>query len=87
MIRCAIVDTATGFVVNVIEYETVPEGTPPGLEDGMIAVAGDTASPGDIYDAENGTFKSANPMPMGAPQHSWGPTLFNLLGGKDYVGA
>lgn len=86
MIRCAIIDTATDYVINVVEYETVPEGTPPGFKDGIIAVASDSAGPGDTYNSGSNTFKSSNPMPMSSPHFSWGPTLFDAVGGKDYVG-
>lgn len=38
MIRACIIDTATGDVVNVVKYDTVPEGTPPGFPEGHVAL-------------------------------------------------
>jgi hypothetical protein len=43
LIRHCIVDTNTNLVVNVIEYETVQTGVPPGLEDHLLCVADDIA--------------------------------------------
>lgn len=59
MIRCAVIDTTTGEVVNAVEYDEVPVGTPPGMEDGLIAVASDTAGPGFSY--KDGVFTDNTP--------------------------
>jgi hypothetical protein len=66
--RCAIVEVATGNVVNVIEYEVVPEGTPPGMDEGVIAVASDVAGPGFIY--QDGEFVDMRPPPEPPPQQA-----------------
>lgn len=58
--RCAIVNLDTKTVVNVIEYESVPVGLPPGLTGNLIAVADDHASTGWIW---NGT-TTVNPAPL-----------------------
>jgi hypothetical protein len=38
MVRACIVRVASGEVVNVVEYASLPEGTPPGFPGGHIAV-------------------------------------------------
>ena len=48
-----------GVVINVIEYEQTIQGTPPGFEDGVIAIPADNVSPGWHY--ANGTFTDPNP--------------------------
>jgi hypothetical protein len=58
MIKCAIVKN--GVVVNIIEYDEVPQGTPPGLDEGCVAIASDVASTGWTY--SNGEF--TNPVPF-----------------------
>jgi hypothetical protein len=66
--RCAIVEVSTGNVVNVVEYETVPEGTPSGMDDGVIAIASDTAGPGFVY--QDGEFIDARPPQEAPPQQA-----------------
>ena len=48
-----------GVVINVIEYDQTIQGTPPGFEDGVIAIPADNVSPGWHY--ANGTFTDPNP--------------------------
>lgn len=48
-----------GVVINVIEYHQTIQGTPPGFEDGVIAIPADNVSPGWHY--ANGTFTDPNP--------------------------
>jgi hypothetical protein len=48
-----------GVVINVIEYEQTIQGTPPGFEDGVIAVPDENTSLGWHY--VNGTFTDPNP--------------------------
>jgi hypothetical protein len=57
MQRYAIVKS--GVVVNVVEYETPPIGTPPGFEDGVIAIQDAISSPGWLY--ADGVFSNPNP--------------------------
>ncbi|WP_316200922.1 MULTISPECIES: hypothetical protein [unclassified Bradyrhizobium] len=45
MARYAIVDTSTGNVINVVEYDADPGNPPPGFSDGVIAVQSDVADP------------------------------------------
>jgi hypothetical protein len=45
MPRYAIIDTAAGKVINVVEYETAPPNPPPGFEAGIIAVQDDRVGP------------------------------------------
>jgi hypothetical protein len=71
MIKCAIVKD--GVVVNLIEYEEVPQGTPLGLEEGCIAIASDTASIGWTY--SNGEF--TNPIPFVEPPEA--PSLTDMI--------
>lgn len=59
MVRCAIVDISSGDVVNVIEYDEVPEGTPPGMDEGLIAITSDSAGPGFVY--ADGVFTDMRP--------------------------
>ena len=58
-----------GVVLNAVEYAEQPIGTPPGFEDGAVAIPDLWASPGWLY--TNGTFTNPNPpvpsvMPVGA---------------------
>jgi hypothetical protein len=66
--RCAIVELSTGNVVNVVEYETVPEGTPPGMDDGVIAIPSDSAGPGFVY--QDGEFIDTRPPQEAPPQQA-----------------
>jgi len=43
MLRYAIIDSATGIVLNIVEYQTAPNNPPPGFEVGIIAVATEVA--------------------------------------------
>lgn len=61
MQQCAIIDTDTNTVINIIDYDTVPTGVPPGLTGNVIAVANNGASIGWTY--QNGTFTDPNPPP------------------------
>ena len=61
MIKCAIVKD--GVVVNLIEYEEVPQGTPFGMQEGSIAIEADGVSIGWTY--SNGEF--TNPIPFVPP--------------------
>jgi len=57
LIKHAIVKN--GVVINVIEYEQTVEGTPPGFDEGVIAIPADNVSPGWHY--ADGTFTDPNP--------------------------
>ena len=61
MIKCAIIKN--GVVVNLIDYPSVPTGTPDGLEDGVYAVSteGQPISVGWNYVGSN--FVNPSPMP------------------------
>jgi hypothetical protein len=67
MQRYAIIDTAAGKVINVVEYEAAPSNPPPGFEAGIIAVQDDMAGPGWTW---NGTALEppAMPAPASKPQ-------------------
>lgn len=65
--RCAIVDTATHHVVNVIDYDDVPERAPPGFPDGYIAIASEAVSPGWIL-RDGALVDPAPPAPSLVPQ-------------------
>jgi hypothetical protein len=49
-LRYAIVDTAAGTVINVVEYEAPPGDPPPGFDAGIIAVQSDLADPRWTWD-------------------------------------
>ena len=58
-----------GVVVNVIEYAEQPSASPPGFEDGHVAIQADAVSPGWHY--ANGQFTDPNPpvvVEMPAPK-------------------
>ena len=57
MKRYAIINN--GIVLNAIEYEDAPIGTPPGFEEGSIAIEELFAAPGWMY--ANGIFTNPNP--------------------------
>jgi hypothetical protein len=48
-----------GVVLNAVEYETQPVGTPAGFEDGAVAIPELWASVGWLY--ANGVFTDPNP--------------------------
>ena len=48
-----------GVVINVIEYEQIIQETPPGFEDGVIAIPAEYVSPGWHY--VDGSFVDPNP--------------------------
>ncbi len=48
--RYAIIDTATGKVINVVEYDTAPSNPPPGFGAGIIAVQSDVADTNWTWD-------------------------------------
>jgi hypothetical protein len=48
-----------GVVLNAVEYETQPVGTPAGFEEGAVAIAELWASAGWTY--ANGVFTNPNP--------------------------
>ncbi|MCG3177408.1 MAG: hypothetical protein MOGMAGMI_02382 [Candidatus Omnitrophica bacterium] len=52
MYRTCIVDLDAGVVVNVLEYEAIVTGAPPGLNSGLMAVPSDEAQIGWRYDGE-----------------------------------
>ena len=72
LIKHCIVDTDTGKVVNIIEYETIQTGVPPGFEaeaPHLLCVANDEAGIG--WDYVNGGFvdnlpKIEQPLMQGA---------------------
>ena len=49
LIRHCIIDTTTNIVVNIVEYEEVQTGVPPGLEDHLLCVQSDTGQIGGTY--------------------------------------
>lgn len=64
LIRHVIVDTKTGKVVNVIEYETEQTSVPPGFETDashLICIANNVAGPG--WDYIQGKFIDNRPKP------------------------
>ena len=48
-----------GVVLNAVEYEEQPVGTPPGFEEGTVAILNSIASPGWLY--ADGVFTDPNP--------------------------
>ena len=60
LIKHCIIDTTTNLVVNVIEYEEIQTGIPPGLNENLLCVANDVYGIGDSY--VNGAFIAA-PQP------------------------
>lgn len=69
LIRHCIVDTTTNLVVNVIEYETIQTGIPPGLQSNLLCVQSDLGEIGGTY--SNGVI--TNP-PITEPAPSLFPT-------------
>jgi hypothetical protein len=64
MIRHCIVDTKTNKVVNVIDYDALQTGTPPGFESEaphLLCVAHDEAGIG--WDYLDGAFEDNRPKP------------------------
>lgn len=61
-LRCAIVNLDTNTVENLIEYDALPVGVPPGIEGNVIAVADDVASRGWGWDGLK-TFDPGPPAP------------------------
>lgn len=59
MIRTCIVDTLAEIVMNVVDYEEVPEGRPPGYDADKIAIASDVAQIGWAWDGA-----ALNPPPV-----------------------
>jgi hypothetical protein len=57
MERYAIVKN--GVVLNAVEYAQQPVGTPPGFDEGSIAIQDSWAAPGWIY--ADGVFTNPNP--------------------------
>jgi hypothetical protein len=57
MQRYAIV--LNGVVINAVEYEQQPNGTPAGFEEGAVAIQDNWAAPGWLY--QNGVFTNPNP--------------------------
>jgi len=52
LIRHCIIDTNTNFVVNIIDYEEIQTGIPPGLDQdtlSLICVQSDTGQIGGTY--------------------------------------
>lgn len=49
MIRTCIIDIEKEVVITCVDYEEVPVGTPPGFEEGYMAVASETAQVGWPY--------------------------------------
>lgn len=58
LIRHCIIDTTTNTVVNIIDYESVQTGTPPGLESNLLCVESNDGQIGGAY--ENGVI--TNPI-------------------------
>lgn len=48
-----------GVVLNAVEYAEQPVGTPPGFEEGSVAIQDFWAAPGWLY--ANGAFTNPNP--------------------------
>lgn len=48
-----------GVVLNCVDYEEQPVGTPPGFEDGVVAIQDDFACPGWLH--ADGIFTNPNP--------------------------
>jgi hypothetical protein len=83
MIRTCIVNTDTGVVENVVEYESLPEGVPPGMDGPLVAVASDTAGPDWTWD---GSSFIAPEIPMDIrPPSFLARDFFALLSVSDFV--
>lgn len=67
--RCAIINLDDNTVENVVEYDVVPAGVPPGFDGNRIAVADDFCSPGWHWDGAK-TFDPNPPVAVapGIPQ-------------------
>lgn len=67
--RCAIINLDDNTVENVVEYDAVPAGVPPGFDGNRIAVADDFCSPGWHWDGTK-TFDPNPPVAVspGVPQ-------------------
>jgi len=65
LIRHCIVDTTTNKVVNIIEYEEIQTGVPPGLDFHFLCVASDTGEIGGTY--ANGEIVNPPPTPQPTP--------------------
>jgi len=48
-----------GVVLNAVEYDVLPAGTPAGFEDGSVAIQDAWAAPGWLY--ADGVFTNPNP--------------------------
>ena len=48
-----------GVVLNCVDYAEQPVGTPPGFEEGAVAVQHDSSAPGWLY--ADGVFTDPNP--------------------------
>jgi hypothetical protein len=59
LIRHCIIDTTTNIVVNIIDYETIQDNIPPGLELNLLCVQSNTGEIGGVYN--NGVI--TNPLP------------------------
>ena len=49
LIRHCIIDITTNIVVNIVDYETIQTGIPPGLDSNLLCVASDTGEIGATY--------------------------------------
>lgn len=65
MFRTCIVDTSSNLVVNIVEYETLQTGIPPGLDDSLLCVQNEKNNIGDAY--TNGVFISKPHPPTPLP--------------------
>jgi len=89
MMRHAIVDTGSGLVVNLIDYDTdISNTVPPGMEAPLLAIMSDTAEIGWRY--QDGGFVNPNPAPSSLdPNWIWGPKFADVIGrgttGVDHV--
>lgn len=82
MKRTCIVDTNAGVVINVVDYDEIPEGNPPGFDEGNIAVASDIAQIGWTWD---GTSLSSPPIDEAAAIAAYKITAQNALNKTDAV--
>lgn len=65
-IRCAIIDLGANAVVNVVDYDAVPVGVPPGMSGNLIAVADNQASIGWKWNGASTVNPNQPPAPTAA---------------------
>jgi len=72
MIRTCIIDLSASAVVNVIEYEKITTGTPPGMDEGFLAVPSASAQIGWAWDGVNFNPPHSSESIADAKSRLWG---------------